>query len=45
MSGDLGGRAPNVIADKAEAHLLIRTVGPSDVVKEAILGVVGIGRR
>ena len=35
-----GGRAPNVIADKAEAHLLIRTVGPSSEVKEAILKVV-----
>jgi acetylornithine deacetylase len=31
-----GGRAPNVIADKAEAHLLIRTVGPSDEIKAAI---------
>lgn len=36
-----GGRAPNVIADKAEAHLLIRTVGPSEVVKQAILKAVG----
>ena len=36
-----GGRAPNVVADKAEAHLLIRTVGPSEIVKEAILRVVG----
>ena len=35
-----GGRAPNVIADQAEAHLLIRTVGPSIEVKEAILGAV-----
>jgi acetylornithine deacetylase len=35
-----GGRAPNVIADKAEAHLLIRTVGPSEEVKEAITSVV-----
>ncbi len=35
-----GGRAPNVIADKAEAHLLIRTVGPSEVVKAAILKAV-----
>ena len=35
-----GGRAPNVIPDKAEAHLLIRTVGPSEVVKEAITRVV-----
>ena len=31
-----GGRAPNVIADAAEAHLLVRTVGPSSVVKELI---------
>jgi acetylornithine deacetylase len=36
-----GGRAPNVIADKAEAHLLIRTVGPSEEIKEAISKVVG----
>ncbi|RXH55828.1 M20/M25/M40 family metallo-hydrolase [Granulicella sibirica] len=36
-----GGRAPNVIADKAEAHLLIRTVGPSEDVKRAILKAVG----
>ncbi len=36
-----GGRAPNVIADKAEAHLLIRTVGPSEEIKEAILQAVG----
>ena len=35
-----GGRAPNVIADAAEAHLLIRTVGASSVVKEAILQAV-----
>jgi acetylornithine deacetylase len=35
-----GGRAPNVVADKAEAHLLIRTVGPSEVVKEAIVAAV-----
>jgi acetylornithine deacetylase len=36
-----GGRAPNVIADKAEAHLLIRLVGPSDETKKAILAAVG----
>jgi acetylornithine deacetylase len=36
-----GGRAPNVIADKAEAHLLIRTVGPSEEIKQAILQAVG----
>jgi acetylornithine deacetylase len=35
-----GGRAPNVIADKAEAHLLIRLVGPSDETKAAILKAV-----
>ena len=31
-----GGRAPNVIADKAEAHLLVRLVGPSDQIRDAI---------
>ena len=36
-----GGHAPNVIADAAEAHLLVRTVGPSDVVKKAIQEAVG----
>jgi acetylornithine deacetylase len=36
-----GGRAPNVIADKAEAHLLVRLVGPSDVIKQSILKTVG----
>lgn len=36
-----GGRAPNVIADKAEAHLLIRLVGPSEVIRESILKTVG----
>ena len=36
-----GGHAPNVIADKAEAHILIRTVGPSDQLKEEIERVVG----
>ncbi len=35
-----GGRAPNVIADAAEAHLLIRLVGPSDETKAAILKAV-----
>lgn len=35
-----GGRAPNVVADKAEAHLLIRTVGPSEIVKDAIVAAV-----
>ena len=35
-----GGHAPNVIADKAEAHLLVRTVGPSQEVKDAITRVV-----
>jgi acetylornithine deacetylase len=36
-----GGYAPNVIADKAEAHLLIRTVGPSEEIKQEIVRVVG----
>src|SRR6202453_1978613 len=31
-----GGRAPNVIADKAEAHLLVRNIGPSQGVIDAI---------
>ena len=35
-----GGRAPNVIADAAEAHLLVRLVGPSDETKAAILMAV-----
>lgn len=35
-----GGRAPNVIADAAEAHLLVRLVGPGAPVKEAILRAV-----
>jgi acetylornithine deacetylase len=35
-----GGYAPNVIADKAEAHLLIRTVGPSEQIKDDIARVV-----
>ena len=35
-----GGRAPNVIADKAEAHLLIRLVGPSEATKAAIIKAV-----
>jgi acetylornithine deacetylase len=30
-----------VIADKAEAHLLIRTVGPSDDLRDEIARVVG----
>jgi acetylornithine deacetylase len=35
-----GGRAPNVVADKAEALILVRTVGPSQEVKDAITKVV-----
>jgi acetylornithine deacetylase len=35
-----GGRAPNVIADKAEAHLLIRLVGPAEETKAAIVQAV-----
>lgn len=36
-----GGRAPNVIADRAEAHILVRLVGPSDGIKQSILKTVG----
>ncbi len=36
-----GGRAPNVIADQAEAHLLIRLVGPSDEMREQIRVIAG----
>lgn len=35
-----GGRAPNVVPDKAEAHLLIRTVGPSREIMDEIREVV-----
>ncbi len=35
-----GGRAPNVIPDKAEAHLLVRTVGPSEEIMRVIRRVV-----
>ncbi len=35
-----GGRAPNVIPDAAEAHLLIRLIGPSEDVKEIVERVV-----
>ena len=35
-----GGRAPNVIADKAEAHLLVRLVGPADEIKRSIVKAV-----
>jgi acetylornithine deacetylase len=35
-----GGRAPNVIADHAEAHILVRLVGPSEETKAAILKAV-----
>ena len=36
-----GGRAPNVIADAAEAHLLIRLVGPSEETRAEIRRIVG----
>ena len=36
-----GGRAPNVIADNAEAHILVRLVGPAGEIKRSILAVVG----
>ena len=31
-----GGRAPNVIADSAEAHVLVRLVGPSEQTRRSI---------
>jgi len=36
-----GGRATNVIADHAEAQMLVRLVGPSEPVREMILDAVG----
>lgn len=36
-----GGRATNVIADYAEAQMLVRLVGPSEPVRKAILDAVG----
>jgi acetylornithine deacetylase len=36
-----GGRAPNVIADRAKAHLLYRLVGPSEELKRQIVEAVG----
>lgn len=36
-----GGHAPNVIADAAEAQILIRLVGPSEETREAIERAVG----
>jgi acetylornithine deacetylase len=40
-----GGHAPNVIADTAEAHALVRLVGPSEEVREAIEDAVsGLAR-
>src|SRR5229473_8116083 len=36
-----GGRAPNVVADRARAHLLYRLVGPSQQLREDIVDRVG----
>jgi len=36
-----GGRAPNVIPDRARAQLLFRLVGPSEKLREQILETVG----
>lgn len=35
-----GGRAPNVIADKAEAHILVRLVGPAQGIRDTIVRTV-----
>jgi acetylornithine deacetylase len=36
-----GGRAPNVIPDRARAHLLYRLVGPSEQLRKQIIDAVG----
>lgn len=36
-----GGRAPNVVADHAEAQLLIRLVGPAEETRAAVVKAVG----
>src|SRR5207302_7340643 len=36
-----GGRAPNVIADHARAHLLYRLVGPAEELRRNIIAAVG----
>jgi acetylornithine deacetylase len=36
-----GGRAPNVIPDRAEAHLLYRLVGPTEDLRRQIVETVG----
>src|SRR5919198_952069 len=36
-----GGRAPNVIADEAKAHLLYRLVGPAQPLRQQITDTVG----
>ena len=36
-----GGRAPNVIADHARAHLLYRLVGPAEKLKQGIVAAAG----
>lgn len=36
-----GGRAPNVVPDAAEAHVLVRLVTPAEVVQEMVNKVVG----
>jgi acetylornithine deacetylase len=36
-----GGRAPNVIPDRAVAHLLIRLVGPTDELRKQITAAAG----
>jgi acetylornithine deacetylase len=36
-----GGRAPNVIPDRAKAHLLYRLVGPTEELRRQIIATVG----
>ncbi|MGI9103978.1 MAG: M20/M25/M40 family metallo-hydrolase [Terriglobales bacterium] len=40
-----GGRAPNVIPDRAHAELMYRTVGPTDDLKRQLLDAAGPGVR
>jgi acetylornithine deacetylase len=36
-----GGRAPNVVSDRAKAHLLYRLIGPSEALRQEIRETVG----
>ena len=40
-----GGRAPNVIADEAKALVLVRLIGPSQPVRDAVTAAIGAAAR